>query len=43
LSRITQDEHDRKARELKDRQAEIALRLEQHQGGEGCFREPLES
>jgi hypothetical protein len=43
LSRITQDEYDRKARELKERQAEIALRIEQHHGGEGSSRETLES
>ena len=40
---ITQDEYDRKARELKERQAEIALRIEQHQEGEGSFRMTLES
>jgi hypothetical protein len=32
---ITQDDYDRKARELKERQTEIALRVEQHQQGEG--------
>jgi hypothetical protein len=40
---ITQDEYDKKARELKDRQTEIALRIEQHQKGEGDFRTTLES
>jgi hypothetical protein len=41
--RITQDEYDKKARELKQRQAEIALRIEQHQEGDGHFRATLES
>jgi site-specific DNA recombinase len=40
---ITQDEYDKKARELKERQNEIALRIEQHQNGEGNFRTTLES
>ena len=40
---ITQDEYDRKARELKERQTEIGLRIEQHQEGEGSFRTTLES
>jgi DNA invertase Pin-like site-specific DNA recombinase len=40
---ITQDEYDRKARELKDRQVEIATRIEQHQEGEGRFVTTLES
>ena len=40
---ITQDEYDKKARELKERQTEIALRIEQHQQGEGSFRTTLES
>jgi site-specific DNA recombinase len=40
---ITQDEYDNKARELKQRQTEIALRTEQHQKGEGDFRTTLES
>ena len=31
---ITQDEYDKKARELKERQTEIAVRIEQHQKGE---------
>ena len=41
--RITQDEYDKKARELKERQTEIALRIEQHQKGEEHFRMTLES
>ena len=40
---ITQDEYDKKARELKARQTEIAMRIEQHQDGEGHFRTTLES
>ena len=40
---ITQDEYDKKARELKERQTEIAMRIEQHQKGEGDFRTTLES
>ncbi len=40
---ITQDEYDRKARELKERQTEIAARIEQHQTGEGAYRTTLES
>jgi site-specific DNA recombinase len=40
---ITQDEYDRKARELKERQTEIAIRIEQHQDGEDTFRTTLES
>ena len=40
---ITQDEYDKKAHELKQRQTEIALRIEQHQKGEGDFRTTLES
>lgn len=40
---ITPDEYDRKARELKERQAEITLRIEQHQKGEGDFRTTLET
>jgi hypothetical protein len=40
--RITQDEYDKKARELKERQTEIAVRVEQHQKGEGDFRTTLE-
>jgi hypothetical protein len=43
LRRITQDEYDKKARELKQRQSEIAARVEQHQKGEGDFRTTLES
>jgi hypothetical protein len=41
--RITQDEYDKKARELKERQTEIALRIEQHKKGEEHFRTTLES
>lgn len=41
--RITRDEYDKKARELKERQVELALRIEQHQAGEGTFRTTLES
>ena len=40
---ITQDEYDKKARELKERQVEIGLRVEQHQQGEGEYRMTLES
>lgn len=40
---ITQDEYDKKARELKGRQTELALRIEQHQEGEGDYRTTLES
>jgi hypothetical protein len=43
MLRITQDEYDKKARALKQRQTEIALRIEQHQKGEGDFRTTLES
>jgi hypothetical protein len=38
--RIRQDE---KARELKGRQNKIALRIDQHQDGEGDYRTTLES
>jgi hypothetical protein len=41
--RITGDECDRKARELKERQTEITLRIEQHQKGEGDYRTTLET
>src|SRR6266568_6473013 len=41
--RITQDEYDKKARDLKQRQTEIERRIEQHQKGEGDFRTTLES
>ena len=34
---ITQDDYDKKARELKEQQAEIALRIEQHQKGDGEY------
>ena len=36
--RITGHEYDKKGRELKERQTEIALRIEQHQKGEGDYR-----
>ena len=39
---ITQDEYDRKARELKEREAEIAGRIEQHRQGDSDFRTTLE-
>jgi hypothetical protein len=39
--RITRDEYE--ARELKERQAEIALRIEEHQQGEEGFRATLET
>ena len=39
--RITQDEYDRKARKLKARQAEIAVRIERPQEGEGSFPDAL--
>jgi hypothetical protein len=41
--RITQDEYDKKARELKERQAEIATCTDQHQQGDGEYRTTLES
>jgi site-specific DNA recombinase len=41
--RITRDEYDKKARELKQRQAEIGLRVAQHEKGDGDFRITLES
>ena len=40
---ITQVEYDKKAHELKERQVELALRIEQHEAGEGTFRTTLES
>jgi site-specific DNA recombinase len=40
---ITQDDYDKKARELKGQQAEIAARIEQHQQGDGEYRTTLES
>src|ERR1700716_120345 len=43
MRRITGDEYDKKARELKERQTEIALRIEQHQKGEGDYRTTLET
>ena len=41
--RITQGDYDKKARELKERQAEIAARIEQHQQGDAEYRTTLES
>jgi site-specific DNA recombinase len=41
--RITQDEYDKKARDLKQHQAEIGLRVAQHEKGDGDFRITLES
>jgi len=41
--RITQDDHDRKARELNECRTEIALWIEPHQQGEGDYRTTLES
>jgi cellulose biosynthesis protein BcsQ len=41
--RITQDEYDKKARELKERKSELAARLDQHQKGDGEYRTTLES
>ncbi len=43
IRRITGDEYDKKARELKERELELAMRIEQHQKGEGDFRTTLES
>lgn len=43
LGRITQNEYDKKARDLKDQQAEIAARIEQHQQGNSDFRTTLET
>jgi hypothetical protein len=39
---ITGNEYDKKARELRERQTEMALRIEQHQKGEGDYRLTLE-
>jgi hypothetical protein len=38
---ITQDEYDKKACELTERQAGIALQIEQHRQGERSFRTAL--
>jgi hypothetical protein len=43
LRRITGHEYDKKARELKDRQTEITLRIEQHRKGEGDYLTTLET
>lgn len=40
---ITGSEYDKKAQELKAREIELAMRIEQHQKGEGEFRTTLES
>ena len=40
--RITQDDYDKKARELKEQQAEIATRIEQHHHN-AEYRTTLES
>jgi site-specific DNA recombinase len=40
---ITQDEYDKKARQLKEHQLELTMRIEQHQTGEGQFLTTLES
>jgi len=40
---IPDDEYDKKARELKKLQVEPAMRIEQHQKGEGGFQTTLES
>jgi hypothetical protein len=39
----TQDEYDKKARDLKQRQTEIGLRIARHEKGDGDFRVTLES
>src|SRR6266550_398127 len=41
--RITAEDYDKKARELKERQTEIGLRIGQHQNGEREFRTTLET
>ena len=40
---ITQDEYDKKQRQLREHQAEVATRIEQHNDGDGNFRTTLES
>ena len=40
---LRQTEYDKKARDLKERQIAIAARLEQHQQGDGDYRNTLES
>ncbi len=40
---LHKDEYDKKTRELKGRQTELALWIEQHQEGEGHYRTTLES
>ncbi len=43
MREITSSEYDKKARELKDRHVELALRIAQHQQGDEGFRTTLES
>jgi hypothetical protein len=43
LGGITQDEYDKKARELKGRQAKVAARIDQHQQADDEYRTMLES
>ena len=43
MRRITGDEYDKKARELKERQTEITLRIEQHLKGETDYCTTLET
>jgi hypothetical protein len=40
--RITGDEHDKKARELRERQTEVTLHIEQHQKGKTDYCTTLE-
>ena len=40
---ITQNDYDKKARELKQQQTELELRMRQHQDGDRDFRTTLES
>lgn len=40
---IARDEDDKKARELKEKQVEIATRMDAHQQGHGDYRTTLES
>jgi len=43
FGRITQNEYDKKALDLKERQNEIAARIDQHQQGNERFRTTLET
>jgi hypothetical protein len=43
IPRIKKDEYDKNARELREQQTEIAMRIEQHRQGEGDYRTTLES